>query len=187
MARGVFSISCFFVDFFVGFFDFHLCLRFVCVAGVACCCCCCMHTWHNVVASWRHISFQFWNLLCALGDFYIILLPFVWAQIRLWFRVVLPPYPRLTIHQNSYPLHLPFLPYSPCKHCLFMVMGLRNKEGVGVEVDAQAVVASIDRNMLTFSMVNILSYVCISWAIFIATFLPFLHFSIDYRAHQSGK
>lgn len=40
-----------------------------------------------------------------------------------------------------------------------MVMGLRNKEGVGVEVGAQAVVASIDRNMLTFSMVNILSYV----------------------------
>lgn len=43
-----------------------------------------------------------------------------------------------------------------------MVMGLRNKEGVGVEVDVQAVVASIDRNILTFSMVNILSYVCIS-------------------------
>lgn len=40
-----------------------------------------------------------------------------------------------------------------------MVMGLQNEEGVGVGVGAQAVVASIDRNMLTFSMVNILSYV----------------------------
>lgn len=68
------------------------------------------------------------------------------------------PHPNHTPNFIAYPLpaiyHTP-----PCKHCLFMVMGLRNKEGVGVEVGAQAVVASIDRNMLTFSMVNILSYV----------------------------
>lgn len=50
MPRGVYS-------FFFFFFSIFICASDLCVAGVAC-----AHTWHNVVASWRHISFSVFGI-----------------------------------------------------------------------------------------------------------------------------
>lgn len=112
MPRGVYS---FFFFFGRGFFSIFICASDLCVAGVAC-----AHTWHNVVASWRHISFS------VFGIYYTV-------RPR-WF---LYNFIAVCVGADSVMVTCCSPPQLPC---LFMVMGLRNEKELE---SAQAVVLAM--------------------------------------------